>query len=194
MKPWTDHTDEELVSMAQGGSESAFGELVDRYAPLVYRVAHVITRVPEDAEEIVQETFLRAFRHLERFSTDKASFKTWLLVIARNQSINVFGALKRKATRFLAEFESDASLRDQPNNPHAVDHRDAESLLSMKQEYSRLQDALKKLPERQRTALLLKTQENLSYGEIGRIMNSSSSAVESLIFRARAKLTELWEE
>jgi len=190
MKPWTDRTDEELVALAQDGSRPAFGELVDRYTPLVYRVARVITGVPEDAEEIVQETFLRAFKHLAQFSIEKASFKTWLLAIARNQSINVFSALKRKAARFLYEFEADASRRKPHENPHAVDYRDAESLLSTKQEYARLQAALQELPQRQRTALMLKTQEGLSYEEIARIMNSSSSAVESLIFRARRRIVE----
>ncbi|MBI5568359.1 MAG: sigma-70 family RNA polymerase sigma factor [Desulfomonile tiedjei] len=193
MRPWTDRTDEELVSLAREGSGAAFGELVDRYAPVVYRVARVITGVPEDAEEVVQETFLRAFKHLEQFSIEKASFRTWLLAIARNQSINVFSALKRKAARFLYEFEAESSRRKQPDNPHAVDFRDAESLLSTKQEYARLQKVLAELPERQRTALILKTQEELSYEEIARIMNSSSSAVESLIFRARRRVIELLE-
>jgi RNA polymerase sigma-70 factor, ECF subfamily len=188
MKPLDNRTDEDLVLLARDGSQEAFNELVDRYTPVVYRVARGIVGVSEEAEDVVQETFLRTFQHLERFSPDRASFKTWLLTIARNQSINVFGFLKRRATRFLRDFGKEDSDPPILESLSAGDHQDAESLLSVKQEFSRLQTALQALPERQRTALLLKTQEDLSYEEIGKIMNSTASAVESLIFRARRQV------
>jgi RNA polymerase sigma factor (sigma-70 family) len=191
MKSLEDQTDEELVSMAQTGSQAAFNALVDRYTPVIYRMARGITRGHHDAEDVVQETFLKAFNSLDRFTAVKASFRTWVLTIARNQSINVFSALKRKAARFLSEYDSQGSGNQLRENPSAMDNRDAEELLSIQQEHSRLQNALSKLPERQRTALLLKAQENLSYEEIARVLNSSGSAVESLIFRARKRLLEL---
>jgi RNA polymerase sigma-70 factor, ECF subfamily len=194
MKRLAEHTDEDLVIMAQAGSQTAFDLLVDRYAAVVYRVARGITRGHQDAEDIVQETFLRAFKSLDRFSASKASFRTWLLTIARNQSINVFGSLKRKAARFLGDFDSVESGRQPTDNPLAVNRQDAETLFSIQQEHSRVQEALRKLPERQRTALLLKAQENMSYEEIAEVMASSSSAVESLIFRGRKRLLELLHE
>jgi RNA polymerase sigma-70 factor, ECF subfamily len=194
MKRLADHTDEDLVIMAQGGSQTAFDQLVDRYALVVYRVARCIAHGHQDAEDIVQETFLRAFKSLDRFSATKASFRTWLLTIARNQSINVFSSLKRKAARFIADFDPVESGRQQTDNPLAVNQQDAETLFSIQQEHSRVQKALRELPERQRTALLLKAQENMSYEEIAEVMASSSSAVESLIFRGRKKLLELLEE
>lgn len=69
--------------------------------------------------------------------------------------------------------------------------QNAETLLAVKQEFSRVEKALAKLPERQRTALLLKSQEEMSYEDIGEVMNCSASSVESLIFRARKKLLDL---
>jgi RNA polymerase sigma factor (sigma-70 family) len=182
-------TDEELVQRVQNGSEFAFNELVDRHSDTVYRQARVISGSVHEAEDIVQETFLKAFKYIDRFSPSKASFKTWLLTIARNQSINVFSSLKRKAVRLFAEEEIEGS--DWGSGTNMSRTTNAESLLSVKQEFSRVMDALKKIPERQRTALLLKTQEDMSYDEIAVIMQTSASAVESLIFRARKTILEI---
>lgn len=187
-------TDEDLVREAQAGSETHFNVLVDRYAGIVYRLAFGITRSHHEAEDVVQETFLRAFKHLDRFSPERAPFKSWLLTIARNQSINVFSSLRRKAFKLTGNAESDDPEGIHEGALFSESSRDAETLLSVKQEYSRLQKALKKLPERQRTALLLKAQEEMSYEEIGQVMKCSVSSVESLIFRARKKLLELTEE
>lgn len=190
MPNWDNLSDEELVQRVRDGSEFAFNELVDRHSAMVYRQARAIIRSSYEAEDIVQETFLKAFKYIDRFSPSKASFKTWLLTITRNQSINVFSSLKRKTVRLFAEEESqDGPLGFQPN--HGSRNMDAESALSMKQQFGRLTDALSKLPERQRTALLLKSQEDMSYEEIALAMQSSASAVESLIFRARRTLLEI---
>jgi RNA polymerase sigma factor (sigma-70 family) len=183
-------SDEELAERAREGSEAHFNALVDRYTAVVYRIARGITGSPEEAEEVVQETFLKAFRNLDQFAPTKGAFKTWLLTIARNQSINVFRALKRKATRFLAASgpsdQEGVSGEDFPD-PEGTD---AEELLSIKQELVRVELALSQLPERQRTALQLRTQQGLSYAEIALVLKTSASAVESLIFRARQKILE----
>ncbi len=182
-------TDEDLVQRVQNGSEFAFNELVDRHSDMVYRQARAISGSAHEAEDIVQETFLKVFKYIDRFSPSKASFKTWLLTIARNQSINVFSSLKRKAVRLFTEEEMESGDWGSPTNRVAT--TDAESLLSIKQEFSRVTAALKKIPERQRTALLLKAQENMSYEEIAIVMQTSASAVESLIFRARKTILEI---
>jgi RNA polymerase sigma factor (sigma-70 family) len=193
MRDWDNLTDEELVQRVREGSEFAFNELVDRHSAMVYRQALSITGSSHEAEDVVQETFLKAFKYIDRFSPSKASFKTWLLTITRNQSINVFSSLKRKAVRLFAEDEAqDGQLGSQLDGSSR--NADAESALSMKQEFARLSDALSRLPERQRTALLLKSQENMSYEEIALAMQSSASAVESLIFRARRTLLEILKD
>jgi RNA polymerase sigma-70 factor (ECF subfamily) len=187
-------TDEELVQQAQQGSEAAFNALVDRHTALVYRLAHGITHSTQEAEDIVQETFLRVFRHLDGFSPSKATFKTWLLTIARNQSINVFSALKRKAMRFVGDFPEEDRNPHVADNPFSSQAQDLETLLGTKQEFLQVEQAIEALPQRQRTALLLKSQEDMSYEEIAGIMNTSVSSVESLIFRARKRLVEVMEE
>lgn len=187
-------TDEELAKRAGEGSEAHFNALVDRYTPLVYRTALGITGVAQEAEDIVQETFIKLFRNLDRFSPEKASFKTWLLTITRNQSINSLHSLKRKAVRFFSQARVDEYGPETGGDFPLSGHRDAESLMSVKEEYARVEKALKNLPERQRTALHLKSVENLSYSEIARTMKTSTSSVESLIFRARRRLLELLED
>jgi RNA polymerase sigma-70 factor (ECF subfamily) len=117
-----------------------------------------------------------------------------LLTIARHQSINVFTALKRKAVRFLSDAASnDPAIADSTDSRGHV-HRGPETELSVKQEFSRVHAALQSLPERQRSALLLKAQEDMSYEEIAAVMQVTVSSVESLIFRARRKLLELLED
>jgi RNA polymerase sigma-70 factor (ECF subfamily) len=187
-------TDEHLVLQAQEGSEAAFNALVDRHTTLVYRLAHSITNSSQEAEDIVQETFLRVFKHLDTFSPSKATFKTWLLAIARNQSINVFSALKRKALRFLGDPPEDDRNPHDAGNPFSSQAQDLETLLATKQEFMRVEQGINGLPQRQRTALLLKSQEDMTYEEIAIVMKVSVSSVESLIFRARKKLLEVLED
>ena len=187
----TETSDEQLVVLAQEGSEAAFNELVDRHTSVVYRIAFSMTGAASEAEEIVQETFIKVFKHLDRYSPEKASFKTWLLAIARNQSINTFKSLKRRAAMIFIDKAGQENEGIPEEERYGANDTTAESLLQRKQEMSRVDKAMSKLPERQRTALTLKAVENLSYSEIGTIMKASASSVESLIFRARKRLIEL---
>jgi len=186
-------SDQEMVTGSKGGSEQYFSVLVDRHTTSVYRVARSITGSHEEAEDVVQETFLRAFKNLGMFDESKSAFKTWLLTIARNQSVNIVSSVKRKALIFFGDRDKGEPELEFSSNPISQEPQDAETMLSIKQQFQRMEKALKKLPERQRTALLLKSQENLSYDEIASVMDVSVSSVESLIFRARKKIIGLME-
>ena len=188
----TEHvlTDEDLVQRAGQGSETAFDALVDRYTPIVFRIAFGITGTREEAEDVVQETFLSVFKNLDSFSPTRAAFKTWILTIARNNSINKFKYLKRRAAKLFSEFsgeEPESALGDYPSS---LGRSDAESLLSIKQEFHLVETAFRKLPERQRTALMLKAWEGLSYAEISEVMSMPVGTVKSYLFRARKLLKE----
>ena len=187
-------TDEDLVQRAGQGSETAFDALVDRYTPLVFRIAFGITGTREEAEDVVQETFLSVFKNLHSFTPSRAAFKTWILTIARNNSINKFKYLKRRAAKLFSEFSGEEPESALSDHPGSFGQADAESLLASKQEFQQVEKAFRKLPERQRTALMLKAWEGLSYAEISDVMNTSASAVESLIFRARKQLMGLLED
>ncbi len=193
MGRFEDLSDQELITAAKGGSDTCFGELVDRHTTTAYRVARSITGSHEEAEDVVQESFLRAFKNLDRFDGSKSTFKTWLLTITRNQSINIVSSFRRKALKFFSDHEEGEPELEFASNPLSQEPLDAETQLSLKRQYHTMDKALKKLPERQRTALLLRSQESLSYDEIATVMDISVSSVESLIFRARKKIIELVE-
>ena len=183
-----------MAALAQEGSEPAFSELVDRYASLVYKIALGITGSQPEAEEIVQETFIKMFNNLADYAPEKGKLKTWLLTIARNQSLNVLKSLKRKAARIVTEPARDEEQGRSDEDRFGSNDTTAESLLERKQKMAGVEEAMSKLPKRQRAALTLKAVENLSYAEIGSIMGVSESSVESLIFRARKRLVELLAE
>ncbi len=194
MKPLESLTDEELVARSGTGSEAAFDALVTRHSSAVYRLALGITGSHQEAEDVVQETFLRVFKHLDRFSPSVGSFKTWVLSIARNQSINTYHSLKRRAARLFGESGSDEEGANHDNALVDPNNSNPETMLSVRQQHALVEAALRKLPERQRTALLLKAQEHLSYTEIASTMDTTASSVESLIFRARQRLMVILDE
>lgn len=196
MSAWESLSDEELAVRAKDGDEAAFSELVDRFTPVVFRVARGITGSRQDAEDIVQETFLRAFRHIAAYSPSQAAFRTWLLTIARNLSINLFHSLKRRAARFWDDSGADSDSDQYRTVRGRLDtgNPNAEALMIERERMLRVEGALEKLPRRQRAVLVLKAYEGLSYAEIAEIMETSASSVESLIFRARKKLLESLEE
>ncbi len=184
-----DLSDDDLVLLAKKESADAFAILVARYAEAVFRTAFSITRNTQDAEDVVQDTFIKASKKIQSYSFDKGSFRVWILTIARNDSLNFFAALKRRAGRFLSgsleNLESASS-----ENFHTSLPVNPEQLLSTKEEMSNISRIIAGLPERQRPALLLKAQDELSYGEIAQVMGTTASSIESLIFRARKKITE----
>jgi RNA polymerase sigma-70 factor (ECF subfamily) len=187
-------TDEDLVQRAGDGSEAAFDNLVDRYTPIVFRIAFGITGTREEAEDVVQETFLNVFKNLDNFTPSRAAFKTWILTIARNNSINKFKYLKRRAAKLFSEFSTEEPEQVLSDHLGSFGQADAETMLASKQEFHLVETAFRKLPERQRTALMLKAWEGLSYAEISEVMKISVSAVESLIFRARKQLMDMLED
>lgn len=193
MSQWKSWSDEELARRAQEGDDAAFAELVDRYTPVIYRVARGMTGSGQDAEDIVQETFLRAYTHLEGYAPSQSAFRTWLLTIARNLAINLIHALKRRAARFLDDVGSVLDTDRSSSEPSFLRETDtdAESFMIRQEQMQRLERVLNKLPQRQRAVLVLKAYEGLGYAEIAKIMGTSESSVESLIFRARKKLVEL---
>src|SRR5439155_10135255 len=85
------HTDAAAVAMARDGDSEAFRALVERHSRAVYRLAHRMTGSPQDAEDVVQETFLRAYRQLSRFES-RANFGTWLYRIVANCSVDLMRA------------------------------------------------------------------------------------------------------
>ncbi len=165
------------------GDPSAFDALFQRYtSPLVNFLARM---VPERAraEELAQEVFVRIYQARERYQPT-ARFSTYLFGIAHRLALNELDRAYRKRERPLED--AHAALADPA--PAADDQ------LAGAQGAEALERGLAKLPERQRAALLLRTQEDLGYEEIALVLGASTAGVKSLLHRARANLQSLIKE
>jgi len=179
-------TDLDLVRSAIGGDTAAFEELVRRNTKRVFSVALHITRSREDAEEITQETFLKAFLHLNDFE-ERAQFSTWLTRIAVNAALTNVARLPRAKVVLSEEREREASsaaeeIPDWRPNP--------EQLYSRSQLQQLLRQALEELPQAYSTVFLLRDVQGLSITETAAALRLSIPAVKTRLLRARLQLRE----
>ncbi len=170
--------DDLLVQAACNGDPIAFDQLVNKYRQLVYAVAYRYTHNHEEADDLAQETFIKAYENLSGFRGE-ASLKTWLLRITTNLSINV-----KKSSRI---------AKDIGEEPAEFSHQQKDSLhgLISKDDKDQLRRAIQRLPERQKEALLLKTYKDLTYEEVSSIMDCSVGTVKANIFHAMKKLKQM---
>jgi RNA polymerase sigma-70 factor (ECF subfamily) len=161
-------------SIGIGQSSITFHELYSRYAGDVYRFAHWLSGNPHDAQDITSETFVRAWTAPEEPRLE--SVKAYLFAIARN--------LHRKQWRRASRHEAlDEAMPDRATRPdEAAINRD---------EFERTLAAVQALPEMDRTVLLLRAEEDLSYEDIAAVTGLSVTAAKVKVFRARAKLSAL---
>ncbi len=168
--------DRELVERARAGERTAFDLLVARYQRRLLRLVLRLLRDPAEAEDVVQETFLKAYRALPRFRGE-AAFYTWLYRIALNGARNaILRRRQRTAPQGVAPSQLVAPVPE-IGTP--------ESMLLSKQVMLAIDAALEALPLELRTAIVLREIEGLSYEEIAQIMECPLGTVRSRIFRAR---------
>lgn len=177
------HTPEVLawVQEAQQGDQVAFSALVRLFSRDVYGKAFSIVKNHQDADDVVQETFIRVFRALPGFRFE-SSFRTWLITIATRQALN----FRERVTR-----EHD-SLDDADGNlEHPALRVEETQIASLLDQEARrlLQEAMPKLPRRQKQALTLKLQHDWKYEQIAQEMGTSVGSVKAHIFHAIQNLT-----
>jgi RNA polymerase sigma-70 factor (ECF subfamily) len=174
-----------LVASAKAGSATAFDELFMRYEARMFRIALRITRNQEDAEDIVQQSFQKAFVHLNKFEGE-SSFSTWLTRIALNESL----MLLRKI-RGLREVSID-NLSGNEETAFALEIPDSgpglECSYSQREQERILSVAINKLTPGLRTAIELRELDELSIQETARRMGLSVEAVKGRLFHGRRKL------
>jgi RNA polymerase sigma-70 factor (ECF subfamily) len=174
--------EQDLVRRAQEGDSGAFSELVQAHQGFAYHVALRTVTNRQDAEDIVQEAFVRAWRSLAGFRVE-ARFRTWLYRIVVNLCYSQLPRLRK-----------DVSLLDGPNGRETlVDQTpssDPELQLEGKQVMEKLQDWIRDLPGQYQIMLLLRHQQGCSYAEIAEIMDLPLGTVKTGIHRARKKLKE----
>lgn len=179
----TPETDEQLVRKAQQEDEKAFGELVHRYESKVYSLALKMLRNPEDAEDVLQDTFLRAYRGIKSFQGN-STFSTWIYRITANSALM---RLRRKHLPTVSI--DDADERETPINIADWAPGPVEQLLNQETQQA-MNQAIESLPPEFRQVFVLRDIEELSNSEVAEILDLSVAAVKSRLHRARLKVRD----
>jgi RNA polymerase sigma-70 factor (ECF subfamily) len=175
--------DDQLVARCCAGDLDAFGQVYARYERQVYRYAYRLLGNREEADDVKQETFLRAYRAIPGFRND-SSLLTWLMRICGNLCRD---RLKSSQNRREVLYDPQAT----PESPHGNPaHTDPFAVIERAETTAIIRRALAGMPEKYREAVLLRDVENLSYEEIAGILGCSRPMVKLRLFRARRMLKE----
>ena len=164
-----------LLQAIQGGSQEAFNKLVDRYKNRLFNLVVRMIPTREEAEDIVQETFLRVFQHKNNFDP-KYCFSTWIYTIALNLAKN--NLRRKKKVKFLELFDLEETSEEPAVEPGRV------ALGPW------IEKEIEKLPEKYKAAFLLREVDQLPYEEIAEITGVPTGTVKSRVNRARTILAE----
>jgi RNA polymerase sigma-70 factor (ECF subfamily) len=162
------------VQQSLSGDTGAYAALVKQHQKMVHAMAFRMTGSLDDAEDLTQETFLRAYRQLDSFRGE-SKFSTWLCQIAVNLSLN-WRAREHRRVEVHAKWAEDALSQNEPGN-------------EFPDEWSRqVQNALDRLPPKQRAAIILTVYENQSHAEAAKVLKCSETTISWRVFAARRKL------
>ncbi len=175
-------TDAAVVALARDGDSEAFRALVDRHSRAVYRLAYRMTGTPQDADDVVQETFLKAYKQLGRFES-RANFSTWLHRIAVNCSIDLIRARPRRETGHDAEDLDQLGAGDDGQQQASP-----ERLMLSTEVQHRVARAMSSLSRMERAAFVLRHFEGQSIEEISRALGLKTNATKHSVFRAVKKM------
>ena len=184
-----DPTDEVLISRVQSGDTRAFDALIERYKGKLYATIYHMTSNHEDAADLLQETFLRAYKALPKFKRE-AKFSTWCYRIAVNVTINHIRQQKNRAAMSLDSFDLDAHELDEfrdTSSPHP-----SESGAAREEELSRmhvaLNDAIQSLSEKHRAAVVMHDDQGMTHAQIAEVMGVPEGTVKTRLFHAHKLL------
>jgi RNA polymerase sigma-70 factor (ECF subfamily) len=179
--------DLDLASLAKQGDRDAFTELVNRHAKKVFRLARHITQNDHDAEDVLQETFLKAYSRLDQFQ-GSSKFYTWLMRIAVNESLM---RLRRRRVGQAVSLDEDWETSE-GSRPRDVASDEAGPEEQYEQEETRelLEKAIDSLAETYRSVFLLRDVEGFSTEGTAQMLELSESAVKSRLLRARLQLKD----
>ena len=176
-----------LVDRARAGDDTAFTELLNRYERKILRLAKNITQNDEDAEDVLQETFLKAYSHLDKFKGD-AKFYTWIVRIAVNEAL--MKLRKRKSDKSVSLDEQLDTGEDFVPREIAVWEDNPEQSYSRDEMKDILDKAVEALPPIFRSVFVLRDIEEMSTEETADALGISIPAVKSRLLRARLQLRE----
>ncbi|HUO06429.1 MAG TPA: sigma-70 family RNA polymerase sigma factor [Candidatus Binataceae bacterium] len=176
----------ELIERARSGDSEAFGVLVERYQRRVVGVAMAVVHNEDDALELAQETFVRAFENLSKFES-RSSFSTWLYRIAANLAIDFWRREGRRTVLHGEDAEIEIGRMPSPQG-------DSFKAASRTELSGRLKQALEELTPEHRAVILLREVEGLSYDEISETLQCPRGTVMSRLHYARGRLREILKD
>lgn len=174
-------SDETLIQAVKEGDPEAFGPLIERHKIAIYRLVYRMVHNRDDAEDLVQEIFIKAYKGIKSFKPGY-KFLPWLSRIAVNHTLNF---IKKEKKVEVQPLEWVANYNDGKNNPAEI--------VKQKILKEKVLAAMEQLPNEYRIVLLLRVEEGLSYEEIGQALNIPRGTVMSRLARARQRLKELLE-
>ncbi len=174
-------SDEALIQAVKEGDPEAFGPLIERHKIAIYRLVYRMVHNRDDAEDLVQEIFIKAYKGIKSFKPGY-KFLPWLSRIAVNHTLNF---IKKEKKVEVQPLEWVANYNDGKNNPVEI--------VKQKILKEKVLAAMEQLPNEYRIVLLLRVEEGLSYEEIGQVLNIPRGTVMSRLARARQRLKELLE-
>ena len=181
-------TESELIREILRGDKEKFRFIVEKYQQMVFRTCIGFLHNKDDADDLTQDVFIQAYQALQRFKGD-SSFSTWLYRIAVNASLNKIR--KSHLKLIIQKIENlTGGWSGSDVYPIIPDEDDPEKILLRQEHIEWVQKALDKLPENQRTAIVLSKYDDLSQKEIAEIMKTTEGAVEALLQRAKKNLRE----
>lgn len=171
-----------LVRLAKSGDRGAFADLVELYKDKIYHLAYRMLGNRQEAEDIVQETFLRVFRNLERYD-EALKFSTWIYRIGTNVSID---RLRRRRTAYSldAETASDGDGQDW-HGLLASEDLTPEGQVLLSETQRRIRNAIDDLPEKYKSVVILKYLHDMSLQEIGDVLGMPVTTVKTRVHRGR---------
>src|SRR5215469_278945 len=182
-------TDATFVARARAGEGDAFRVLVERHSRALFRLAFRMTGNQQDAEDVVQESFLRAYKQLGKFD-ERASFGTWLYRIAANCSLDLVRSRKRRSEHVAAAGEEGAEelvLQLPTHDPTP------ERMALSGEVRERVLEAMQELSANERTAFVLRHFEGMCIEEVSRVLECQPGAAKHSVFRAVQKLRRALE-
>jgi RNA polymerase sigma-70 factor, ECF subfamily len=184
--------DAQAVARAREGDSEAFRGLVDRHSRALFHLAYRITGNEAEAEDVVQETFVRAWRALDRFEA-RAQVGSWLHRIAANAALDVVRARRRHGERAAGRPAGAGEEEQDPLERIASDLPSPERLAAGSEVSRRLRAAMAQLTASERTAFVLRHFEDQPIEEIGRALGLQGNAAKQTVFRAVRKLRRALE-
>jgi len=184
--PAEEAADRELVELARGGDLRAYDELVQRYQQRIYSLIYHMTSNHEDAGDLSQDVFVKAWQALKSFKGD-SSFYTWIYRIAVNRTINHLKT-RRQRTTHVSLNDLDVQAEHDQELVELASHRTPRRDVALRELQERLNEAMMKLSEEHRTVVTLYDVQGLSHDEIARIVGCNPGTVRSRLFYARQQL------